>query len=376
MSHPYSELPERAFWAQAVGRRDALDIDRLWTPKWPIAPTTKIATYGSCFAQHFGRALAQRDYHWMLSEVPPAELSVERAKALNFGVFSARTGNIYTASLLHQWVRWALGEQSPQTEIWEKDGRFFDPFRPAIEPGGFDTSAEMLASREMTIEAFGKTLRECNVFVFTLGLTESWWNAEMGHEYPMCPGTAAGTFDPDLHKFQNQPYNFISSELRAAIRAIRSVNPKVRILFTVSPVPLTATMSGAHVLVATSWSKSVLRAVAGSLADAAPFIDYFPSFEIISSAPFQGRFYSANKRSVEQDGVNHVMAQFFADMARAYPALARNTPLTAGGEEQEPVEVFSPQTRNRTDDAAELVTEDDLVCEEALLAAFATDKGA
>ena len=57
-------------------------------------------------------------------------------------------------------------------------------------------------------------------------------------------------------------------------------------------------------LVATTQSKSVLRAVAGSLQDQFRFVDYFPSYEIITAPPFQGKFYEKNQRSVTPEGVN------------------------------------------------------------------------
>ena len=59
----------------------------------------------------------------------------------------------------------------------------------------------------------------------------------------------------------------------------------------------------------------------------------FPSYEIISSPPFGGQFYAENKRSVEQDGVNHVMANFFACMGAAFPGSVREP--KAGAEERE-----------------------------------------
>jgi len=391
MSNPYKNLPENAFWSPAVGHRHALDIDDLWTAKWPISPGHKIATFGSCFAQHFGRALSARGFTWMASEMPPADLSEDRAMALNFGVFTARTGNIYTVSLLNQWVRWALGEPSPQDEIWEKEGRFYDPFRPAIEPGGFDSQDEMLASRELTIEAFSRAIRTSDVFVFTLGLTESWWNTEQGYEYPMCPGTVAGTFSPERHEFRNQDYPFISRQLMQAIRAIQAVNPKVRFLLTVSPVPLTATNAGNHVLVATTYSKSVLRAVAGRIADQFGFADYFPSYEIISSPPYGGQFYEMNKRGVRANGVDHVMAQFFSGLYKVYPTFAVQAakrviaqssrgqslnPLHSATAASKPNGVAEPTSaRGRKSPAGNATgvqnaDAGDLVCEEEMLAAF------
>ena len=88
-------------------------------------------------------------------------------------------------------------------------------------------------------------------------------------------------------------------------------------LLTVSPVPLIATASAEHVLVATTYSKSVLRAVAGSLAERLPDCHYFPSFELISSHPSRGMFFNPDLRTVEQRGVAFVMEHFFKAIGKA-----------------------------------------------------------
>ena len=40
--------------------RDPLEINRLWDPKFNIRPHKRVVTFGSCFAQHIGRALRAR----------------------------------------------------------------------------------------------------------------------------------------------------------------------------------------------------------------------------------------------------------------------------------------------------------------------------
>ena len=95
--HPYSDLPEKQFWSSAVGKRPAHEIADLWSPKWVIDPAQRIVTFGSCFAQHIGREPFQRGYFWANYEPAPRGLSFQNAAAFNFGVFSARTGNIYTS---------------------------------------------------------------------------------------------------------------------------------------------------------------------------------------------------------------------------------------------------------------------------------------
>lgn len=310
MKHPYESLPTKAFWKTSVGSRSLFDINELWTPKLSITEETAVATYGSCFAQHIGRNLKKRGCNWLITESPSHKIEESLALKFGYNTFSSRTANIYTSSLLLQWISWASNAVNVPEIYWEKSGRFYDPFRPAIEPNGFSSISELIGLRQHTIECFNKSIKEADVFVFTMGLTESWFDSE-GFEYPMCPGTIAGEFDPSKHFFKNQNYEFIEEKLLQAISKIRDINPEIQILLTVSPVPLTATNSGKHVLVATMESKSILRAVAGELTNRLDYVDYFPSYEIINSPAFQGVFFEPNKRSVNPRGVDFVMEAFF-----------------------------------------------------------------
>ena len=57
MSHPYLNLPETAFWRAGVADADPAAPLNLYRPKFPLDRDAGIATAGSCFAQHVGRAL-------------------------------------------------------------------------------------------------------------------------------------------------------------------------------------------------------------------------------------------------------------------------------------------------------------------------------
>jgi len=100
--HPYARLPPKAFWRTAVATGAPLSLDGLWTPKFDISATDRIITAGSCFAQHISRALQAAGYAWFNAEPGPVDLP-DPAR-FNYGVFSFRTGNIYTAALLRQWL--------------------------------------------------------------------------------------------------------------------------------------------------------------------------------------------------------------------------------------------------------------------------------
>lgn len=155
--------------------------------------------------------------------------------------------------------------------------------------------------------------------------------------------------------FLNQDYDRVRKNLVKTITLIRQHRNKgPKVLLTVSPVPLTATNSGNHVLVATMESKSVLRAVAGHVAANLKGVSYFPSYEIINSPVFRGAFFEPNLRSVSSQGVAHVMACFFAGL---------------GGDALAEVEIPAAG-HSPAGEASASRHPDDVRCDEELLEAF------
>jgi len=164
------------------------------------------------------------------------------------------------------------------------------------------------------MECFLSSIEKSDVFVFTLGLTERWINKKHGFEYSICPGTTEGIYDESEHQFENLDFPQVRKSLASALQKIKDRNKKIKVLLTVSPVPLVATYENRHVLVSTMESKSTLRSVAGMLAKKRKYVDYFPSYEIINSFPFRGMFFEPNLRNVNHHGVNFVMQEFFSSL--------------------------------------------------------------
>ncbi|MBV9823403.1 MAG: GSCFA domain-containing protein [Actinobacteria bacterium] len=334
MSHPYAALPARSFWRTAVAEPAPADIDGLWTPKFALGQDDPILTVGSCFARHLGRTLLELGRNWQDAEPAPPGLRPEERTARQYGVFSFRTGNVYTAAMLRQWLAWAVGAEDPGIESWVADGRHFDPFRPSVEPAGHPDAGSMLAAREMTLAAVRRAFGDARCLIFTLGLTEAWHERATGAVYPVCPGTVRGTFDPGRHVFVNHDFARVREDLLAIADLAHGLNPELRILLTVSPVPLTATATGQHALTATTYSKSVLRAVAGQLAFEDDRFDYFPAYELITGAPFRAGFYEPNLRDVTADGVRFVMSRFAAGLAGAPSPERSGDPAARKGVDQ------------------------------------------
>lgn len=309
--HPYTSLPAHAYWRAAIAERDVSEWGGLYTKKFDITPDAAIATAGSCFAQHIARHLRMRGFNYVDYEPAPPLLPVDMRKNYGYEIFSCRYGNIYTSRQLRQLVRRAFGRLT-YDEVWVQDGRYYDPLRPTVEPNGFASRQELETARTAHLAAVKRMFKMSGVFVFTLGLTEVWTDRETGIAYPLCPGTVAGVFDPDRYVFTNLTFSDVLADMEAVIKLVRRYNENIKFLLTVSPVPLTATASGQHVMVATAYSKSVLRAVAGDLEQRYGFVDYFPSYELITTPAARGQFYRPNLREVTAHGVEQVMRHFFA----------------------------------------------------------------
>lgn len=348
-------LPASAFWRSGVAACSPSEMDGIFHPKVAIGPSEAIATAGSCFAQHIGHHLQQVDCELIDAEPAPRLLPAHRHGDYGFSMYSARYGNIFTAHRLLQLATEASGAWTPHDIRWERGGRFYDALRPMVEPNGLDSPDEVARHRAQHLEKVREVFRRMDVFVFTLGLTEAWRSRQHGTVYTIAPGVRSGTFDPERYEFVNFGFAEIESafvEFVEALRAIRGGRPDPKIILTVSPVPLTATASGKHVLQASIYSKSVLRAVCGQLSAQHRDIDYFPSYEIITNPASRGRFFQDDLLQVTPEGVAAVMGVF----ARSYGLGA------CTGPEAVPQQAAFAE---RIDDAAATR------CEDVILAAFA-----
>ncbi len=289
----------------------------------------------------------------MDAEPPARGLPVETAARYGYGLFSARYGNIYTARQLYQLACEAFGSFSPTNPVWRRSDRFFDAMRPSVEPNGLGTAERVRLHRQRHLQKVRDVFSTVEVFVFTFGLTEAWTERRSGTVYPTAPGTIAGDFDPEIYEFRNFSFSEVLADFSAFRELIKSRNPAAKFLLTVSPVPLAATASGEHVLVANTYSKSVLRGVAGELYKTYDDVDYFPSYEIVAAPSSRGVFFESDMRSVSDAGVKTVMSVFFrahgASPAAERPA-AGSSPAKSSGASRE---------------------DSDIACEDALLEAFA-----
>jgi len=308
---PYDGIADYQNWRRAVGRVDPHRIDPQADVRFTLDRTTRIASAGSCFASRIAESLQTYGFNYLVVEPGPRWLDREQRAAYGYGEYSARYGNVYTTLQLLQLAERSVGRFEPLERVWRGSAGMLDPFRPSIQPDGFVSEAELEADRVQHLAAVRRLWEELDVLVFTLGLTETWADRRDGAVFPACPGRGAGEFDPERYGFRNLDVAENVAYLDRFLAILWELNPAARVILTVSPVPLVATMEPRHVLTSTVYSKAVLRVVADEVCRRHERVDYFPSYEIVTATGNAAEYFAADRRNVTPAAVDHVMWSFY-----------------------------------------------------------------
>jgi len=319
MPNPYSAQPDHSFWAKTI-RENRGFVSLPMSRPFELSKHGKLATAGSCFAQSISQYLMQ-NYRKNYLQAEPVKAGEP--------LFPARYGNIYTPAHLLQLICEAKND-SPDKDcaIRHRNGHFVDRNRPYIEKNGFETAEQVRAARTTHLKAVRDTFRNADVFIFTLGMTETWRCESSGYVLPGCPGVYS---DATGYEFCNFNISETQNALQSVIQELKEINPGLRIVLTVSPVPLTATYTDQHVMMATTYSKSVLRVACEEMLGIFDHVSYFPSYEMIST-PFaeQSFFDYENARNVRSEAVRQVMECFEQSVLSDLVARRKPSISTAG----------------------------------------------
>ena len=139
MANPYSNLPSKSFWKTAVSEKNAFNLENLYEKKFEISRADRIATAGSCFAQHVGTNLRLRGFNVVDVEPAPSYLSAAEARDSGYGIYSARYGNVYTVRQMLQLLTDARGATVRDEDFLLKNDRYIDLLRPGTESAGYDS---------------------------------------------------------------------------------------------------------------------------------------------------------------------------------------------------------------------------------------------
>jgi len=283
--------------------------------KFQLDPSEPIFTMGSCFAREVENILMMRGLPLLLEgHGVPAEhfesWSEEsgRGGGADRGQLSRGALNKYSVrSMTHELKRVLLDESYPDEGLIElAPGQWFDPQASGLRL--LDRESAFANRKRLT--AATAQIKQARVCFFTLGLTETWLDAETGIAMNAHPGPVWLQRMPERFRFVDYGYDATLADMEEIIGLIREhCHPEMRFVVTVSPVPFGATFKDADVIVANSASKSVLRAVAEELFRRHDFVDYFPSYEIVLNSP-RALAFQDDQLHVAREMVAHVMEAF------------------------------------------------------------------
>lgn len=285
--------------AKRMTRDGVVDIHH--EPKFTMPRSTAIFAIGSCFARNIELALMRQQFR-----VTSAELALPR-EAYGGATASTVMTKFNTPSMLAEIQQVFDNRVLPDDGLIElQEGQFWSPqlHRVNILP-----RAQALEVKAATTENVRK-IAESDLVVITLGLTEYWFDKEC--EIPLNGAPADWRHAKRTNRFEFRNTDFAQSlaDVRELAETIFRVGgPDARIVVTVSPVPLLRTFSNLDVIVANSYSKSTLRAVAHQVAAEDSRIDYFPSFEIVTNTP-RHLAWRNDQRHVEYAVVDKIMSKF------------------------------------------------------------------
>jgi GSCFA family protein len=242
-------------------------------PSFSLSRTDSIFTIGSCFARNVERHLDESGF-----DVPAMRLARE--------LKAEESLNKYTPPSIHQELSWAkaifdrddvVAEADLAAMTYEEPGGGLVDLQRHGAPGPGVSVDQALAVRRLRY-ALLRPAFTCPVAVITLGLIECWWDTTSG---------AAVELQPALFRANGERFRFRRLTFAEALEHTSKTIDLLlsgatrRILLTTSPVPLLRTFTADDVIVANTYSKSVLRSVCGQMAEERAEVDYFPSYESV-----------------------------------------------------------------------------------------------
>jgi hypothetical protein len=298
---PYNSLPTNQFYNGEITRVDG--------PEWreEIDSLTVFSAYGSCFANNIGRTL-------LALGLPFIRLNPNLASGQ---FFSAPVGNQYTTSQFLQTFK--LAEQTLDCEnliakVSNSDSHhdYIDISRPLL--GKYITAEDALSTAREIYRDVRLSICESDVTILTLGLTEGWRLRHQHTVTPVAPGCGWGEYTNDWEFFE-ESISTITSNLVSITDILLKLNPKIKIVFTISPIPLSATYRKSNALSANLYSKSKLFVALNDFISAAKnsAIYYFPSFELARQDPTISFNYKGKRnRDISEELITSIMNSFLA----------------------------------------------------------------
>ncbi|MDE5744271.1 MAG: GSCFA domain-containing protein, partial [Paramuribaculum sp.] len=240
-----------------------------------ISHTTPLLMLGSCFASNIGAKL-QRDM---------------------FDVIVNPFGTLYNpASIAAACGCIATGGHFTEGDIVEREGRLHSwHCHSSLSSETLDRE-EYLSTLNHLIDKLHADMRDVSAAILTFGTRHVYRLKSNGMVVANCHKLPAAEFEEaDMDVEQCTGY------MEKAVAALRSINPDMKIVLTVSPVRYVG--EGLH---NSTLSKSTLLIACESVSGRYDGIIYFPSYEIMMDDLRDYRFYAADMKHPSDVAVDYI----------------------------------------------------------------------
>ena len=274
-------------------------------PKFKLRRDDKFYAIGSCFARGLEFALQRRKMSVESAAPEFARLVSVKKEPTGIGFINKYN----TFSILNE-LRWALDPAAvfPVESIAKvTETTWSDPHaNPTLELVGFEETLK----RRALLQTVTKRIVNCRAVIVTLGLAEVWRDVKADVYLNNTPIPPLLLSEPDRYELHLTSFaqNWANLEAIHALLS-RYGHPDLRIVVTVSPVPLHATFLKMDVVLATTYAKSLLRAAAQQWAIAHENVDYFPSYEIVQNSD-RAAVWQPDRIHVTVAALHHVIGLF------------------------------------------------------------------
>ncbi len=271
-----------------------------------------ILTMGSCFARNIEEHLVKFD-----CRVPALEFKIPQTE--HKGERPNHVLSLFTPPTFRQTLEWAesifIRDGKVQESDCEKllfrfnDGKVVD----LTLSGSLPVSYERFLARRRELYALYAAAFRAECLLMTPGLVEAWFDLKQNYYTNSAPFYNGKLLDPARYELRVLDESECKADLLATIDLVRKHNAKIKVLITVSPVPLRYTFTKDDVLVANTYSKSVLRVACQEIVEERPLVDYFPSYEAVmlsTSKVWQNDHRHVDDRLIGEI-VSRVVAKYF-----------------------------------------------------------------
>jgi hypothetical protein len=243
----------------------------------PIGYDSKVVSLGSCFAVNMSEKF---DYFKFRNTANP------------FGI-------LYHPLAIEKFIGFAIN----RTEFTEKD-IFFHNERWHSFDAHSDLScadkSDMLDNLNSFTEFANTQITDATHIIITLGTAWVYTDIDSGESVANCHKMPQKQFAKELLSAEA-----IGKSLGNIISLLKSQNPEIHIIFTVSPVR--------HIkdgFVENQWSKSNLISASHQILQDQPVADYFPSYEIMMDELRDYRFYAEDMLHPNQVAIDYIWERF------------------------------------------------------------------